>query len=292
MLRRHQKFIDYLLLMRLDRPIGILLLLWPTLWGLWLAAEGVPGWKNLLIFVVGVVLMRSAGCVINDYADRHIDGEVVRTQNRPIVTGRVTGREALVLFGVLCVAAFILVLFTNPLTILLSLGGVLLAAIYPFAKRYTHMPQVVLGAAFAWSIPMAWAAERNTLTTDVWLIYIAVVVWAVVYDTFYAMVDREDDLKIGVRSTAILFGDADRAMTAILQCIVIFTLLLVGSRFDLGIAYYIGIVGASGLFAYQQYLIRSRDPKRCFAAFLNNNWVGVSIFLGIAFDLYLKSDAV
>lgn len=269
-------------LMRLDKPIGILLLLWPTWWSLWLAAKGVPSLKNLLIFTLGVVLMRSAGCVINDFADRKIDGRVERTRHRPLATGAVSSREAIALFIGLCLLAFGLVLNTNLLTIQLSLGGLLLAFCYPFMKRHTHLPQVVLGAAFAWGIPMAYAAETGSIPSQVWLVYVAVVIWTLVYDTFYAMVDRDDDLKIGVKSTAILFGEQDRFITGALQLITLYTLAMVGSRFELGAYYYTGLAAAAGLFAYQQWLIRYRARSECFKAFLNNNWVGLVIFAGIA----------
>lgn len=279
----------FLSLMRLDKPVGIFLLLWPTLWSLWIAAEGKPDSRNLVVFILGCVLMRSAGCVINDYADRDFDRQVVRTQNRPIAAGKVKPSHALLLFFFLCCCAFILVLQTNWLTIELSLGAVALTAVYPFCKRYTHLPQVVLGAAFAWSVPMAWAAAKNSLSPHVWLLYCAVVLWTIVYDTFYAMVDRDCDLKAGIRSTAILFGDADRAITAILQVLVILTLVLAGRRFSLGGLYYAGLIVAGLLFAWQQYLIRRREPAACFKAFLNNQWVGFAIFAGIAADYYLRT---
>lgn len=278
----------YWRLMRMDRPIGTLLLLWPTLWTLWLAAKGMPSVKNLLIFTLGVVLMRAAGCVINDFADRKIDGSVERTKERPLATGALSSREALGLFIGLCVLAFILVLMTNTLTLQLSLGGLLLAVCYPFMKRHTHLPQVVLGAAFAWSVPMAYAAETGELHENIWLIYLAVVLWTVAYDTFYAMVDRDDDLKIGVKSTAILFGEQDRLMTGILQVLALYALILVGNRFDLGISYYLSLMLAGGLFVYQQWLIRFRTRADCFKAFLNNNWVGLIVFAGIALDLALQ----
>lgn len=283
-----QKAVNYLHLARMDRPIGTLLLLWPTLWALWIAAKGVPSIKNLVIFVLGVIVMRAAGCVINDFADRKIDGKVLRTKNRPLATGAVSSREAIGLFVTLCLIAFTLVLFTDPLTIKLSVGGLLLAVCYPFMKRHTHLPQVVLGAAFAWGIPMAYAAEAGELNQHMWLIYLAVVLWTVAYDTFYAMVDRDDDLKIGVKSTAILFGEQDRVITGILQFLTLYTLFLVGKRFELGTAFYLGLVAAAGLFIYQQWLIRFRVREACFKAFLNNNWVGVAIFVGIAVDFALK----
>lgn len=279
----------YAQLMRLHKPIGILLLLWPALWSLWLAAGGFPRWDLIVIFTLGVLLMRSAGCVINDYADRKIDGHVTRTRGRPLATGAVSSREALGLFAVLCLLAFGLVLLTNTLTVQLALGGVLLAVCYPFMKRHTHLPQVVLGAAFAWSIPMAFAAQRGTLNQELWLVYLAVVLWTVVYDTFYAMVDRDDDRRIGVKSTAILFGEQDRVITAFLQGLTLYALVLVGGRFDLGMIYYVSLAIAAGFFVYQQYLIRFRERNACFKAFRNNHWVGMVIFLGISFDLAMKS---
>jgi 4-hydroxybenzoate polyprenyltransferase len=274
----------YWQLMRMHKPIGALLLLWPTLWSLWLAADGVPRWDVLVIFVLGVFVMRSAGCVINDFADRKVDGHVKRTRERPLVSGQVSGGEAIALFIGLCLLAFGLVLLTNPLTIQLSVGGVLLAFCYPFMKRYTHLPQVVLGAAFAWAIPMAFAAQSGALGVEVWLLYTAVVLWTVVYDTFYAMVDRDDDLRIGVKSTAILFGEQDRLMTGVLQALTLYALVMVGSRFELGTFYYLSLGVAAALFAYQQYLIRFRQREACFKAFMNNNWVGLAIFIGVVAD--------
>ncbi len=287
--KRKQKLQHYFALMRLNKPIGTYLVLWPTLWALWLAAEGTPRLDILIIFILGVVLMRSAGCVINDFADRNIDGHVQRTKSRPLITGEVSKKEALGLFLVLITLAFILVLFTNSLTIKLSLGALFLAAVYPFMKRYTHIPQVVLGAAFAWSVPMAFAAQKGEIVAPLWVLYTAVVLWTVAYDTFYAMVDREDDLKIGVKSTAILFGEMDRMMTASLQIMALIALAMVGQRFALGSYYYGGLALAACLFLYQQWLIKDRDPKRCFQAFLNNNWVGMLIFGGIVVDYALKS---
>ncbi|WP_425443397.1 4-hydroxybenzoate octaprenyltransferase [Teredinibacter waterburyi] len=278
----------YARLMRLDRPIGIYLVLWPTLWALWLAAGGFPDWDNLIIFVVGVVLMRSAGCVINDFADRKVDGHVARTKARPLVSGEATATEAAVLFTVLAFTAFLLVLLTNKLTIYLSFAAIGLAFSYPFMKRFTHLPQVVLGAAFGWSVPMAFAAQTGELNQGIWLVYVAVVVWTVAYDTFYAMVDREDDLKIGVKSTAILFAEQDRAITAMLQFMMLFAMAMVGQRFELGGVYQFSLLLAAALFGWQQYLIRVRKPSDCFAAFLNNNWVGMVIFLGILADYALK----
>ncbi|MCK5722513.1 MAG: 4-hydroxybenzoate octaprenyltransferase [Gammaproteobacteria bacterium] len=276
-----QRIYQYSLLARLNKPIGIFLLLWPTLWALWIAAEGVPDPGVLTVFVLGVVLMRSAGCVINDYADREIDPRINRTKNRPIAAGRVSPDEAMLLFMALCFSAFLLVLTMNTFTILLSLGGVLLAGIYPFMKRYTHMPQIVLGMAFGWSVPMAFAAQTNSVPKIAWLIYVVTVLWAVIYDTMYAMADRMDDLKIGVKSTAILFGDADRVIIGILQAMMLFSLYLIGEQAQLGDAYNIAVLLAAVLMVYQQYLIRYRQPSLCISAFLNNNWLGLVIFVGI-----------
>lgn len=267
--------------MRLNRPIGIYLVLWPTLWSLWLAAEGAPDTANLVIFIVGSVLMRSAGCVINDYADRKFDGHVQRTQDRPLATGEATPQEAITLFALLCGLAFLVVLFTNFFTIALAVVAVILATLYPFAKRYTHLPQVVLGAAFAWAIPMAFAAQTNHIPQGAWLVYTAVLLWTVCYDTFYAMVDREDDQKIGIKSTAVLFGESDRMMTGMLQVLTIVTLVMAGNHFKLTWPFYVGLSAAGGLFVFQQYLIRDREPALCFKAFLNNNWVGMAVFIGI-----------
>jgi len=280
--RLHQ----YYFLTRMDRPIGIFLLLWPMLWGLWIASEGKPDVLVLFVFVMGVVLMRSAGCVINDYADRKIDPQIKRTQNRPIAAGKVKPKEALLVFVVLCLMAFGLVLLMNRFTIYLSVGGVILAAIYPFMKRYTHLPQVVLGMAFAWSIPMAFAAQTGEVHRIAWLIYVITVVWAMIYDTMYAMADREEDLKIGVKSTAILFGDADRVILFILQILMFIALLLLGQKTEMSMIYYVFLAVAAGFALYQQYLIRHREPLKCFKAFLNNNWLGAMIFLGI-FASYL-----
>ncbi|WP_323846199.1 4-hydroxybenzoate octaprenyltransferase [Microbulbifer magnicolonia] len=279
--------LPYWQLARLDRPIGSMLLLWPTWWALWLAAEGWPGLHLFIVFTLGVLLMRAAGCAINDFADRNIDGRVQRTAQRPLATGSVTPRGALALFAGLSLLAFALVLTTNKLAVLLSLPALALAFCYPFAKRYTHMPQVVLGAAFSMGIPMAFAAATGEVPAQAWLLYTANLLWTVCYDTFYAMVDRDDDLKIGVKSTAILFGELDKAMTGALQIMVLFALLLIGSRFALGAAYYSGLAVAAVLFAYQQWLVRDRERGACFLAFLNNNWVGAAIFAGIFFHYLL-----
>ena len=236
----------WIALTRLDKPIGIYLLLWPTYWALWLAADGFPDWKNLIIFTLGVVLMRSAGCVINDFADRKVDGHVKRTADRPIASGLISPKAALTGFTLMCLVAFVLVLFTNTLTILLSFGGVLLASVYPFMKRYTHMPQLVLGAAFSWSIPMAFAAEAGELPPALWMLYAANLCWTVAYDTWYAMVDRDDDLRIGVKSTAILFGSADLAIIGLLHGMALIFLWLVAADFALGGLYLLSLViGAS-----------------------------------------------
>ena len=272
---------QYALLARLHRPIGILLLLWPTLWALWIAADGWPRLGVLVVFVLGVILMRSAGCVINDYADRNFDPHVSRTRDRPIASGKVSADEAMLLFMALTFSAFLLVLTMNTFTILLSFGGVALAAIYPFMKRYTHMPQIVLGMAFAWAVPMAFAAQTGEVPRVAWLIYTITVLWAVIYDTMYAMADREEDLKIGVKSTAILFGDADRVIIAILQATMLLALYLLGQQAQLGLAYNLSLLVVLGLMLYQQYLIRYRQPAQCIRAFLNNNWLGMVVFIGI-----------
>ena len=272
---------QYFLLMRLDRPIGIFLLLWPTLWALWIAAQGVPDSRVLVVFVTGVILMRSAGCVINDIADRDIDPHVRRTRQRPIASGQVSVSEALKLFAALCTLAFILVLMMNRLTILLAFVGAFLAATYPFVKRYTYLPQVYLGMAFGWSVPMAFAAQTGAVPVMAWLVFIATVLWATAYDTLYAMVDREDDLRIGVKSTAILFAEADRVIIAIIQGLLLLVLLLIGLRLQLGGFYYTGLLIALALTVYQQYLIRERQPDLCFRAFLNNNWLGAAVFAGL-----------
>lgn len=277
-----QRLRQYFLLMRLDRPIGTFLLLWPTLWALWIAGEGRPDHWVATVFVLGVILMRSAGCVINDYADRDIDRHVARTSDRPLTAGRVTSKEALLLFAVLSLVAFGLVLTLNLLTILLSFVGAVLAASYPFMKRYTYLPQVYLGLAFGWAVPMAFAAQTGEVPVVAWLLLIATVLWATAYDTMYAMVDRPDDMKIGVKSTAILFGTADRAIIAIMQAMTLAVLVTVGVNLELGAYYYVALGVALLLMCYQQYLIQNRDGMHCFKAFLNNNWVGAAVFAGIA----------
>jgi len=276
-------------LIRFDKPIGTLLLLWPTLWALWIAARGLPDLELLVIFTLGTFLMRSAGCVINDLADRHVDGDVTRTKGRPLVTGAVSAGEAKLFFVVLLALAFCLVLLTNTLTVYLSFAAVALASTYPFMKRYTHLPQVVLGAAFSWGIPMAFAAQQGVLPAALWWLYLGNLLWTIAYDTKYAMVDREDDLRIGVKSTAILFGRHDRLIIALLQAGCLISLCLAGRAFGLGVYYYAGLVGASLLFAYHHVLIRERRPEQCFRAFLHNNWVGAVIFAGIALDYALAT---
>jgi len=282
--RIKERAYQYYLLMRFDKPVGIFLLLWPTLWALWLASEGQPDWHVLAVFVIGVVLMRAAGCVINDFADRDIDPYVKRTQQRPIASGKVTPREALILFTSLCIIAFALVLTLDRLTILLSFVALFLAATYPFVKRYTYLPQVYLGMAFGWAVPMAYTAQLGQFDSVAWLLFIGTVLWATAYDTMYAMVDREDDIQIGVKSTAVLFGEADRLIIAIIQLLMFVVLYLVGDHLAMGWIYYLGLVLAACLALYQQYLIRERDIALCFKAFLNNNWLGALVFTGIALD--------
>ncbi len=279
---------DFIQLTRMDKPIGIYLLLWPTLWALWIAAKGVPSLSNLLIFVFGVILTRAGGCVINDFADRKVDGHVKRTEQRPLVSGKISSKEALVFFALLMGVSFLLVLCTNAPTIWLSLGGLALAASYPFMKRYTYYPQVVLGAAFSWGMPMAFTAETGSLPAAAWLLYIANLLWTVAYDTYYAMTDREDDLKIGVKSTAILFGDADRVINLSLQVLALGCLLLAGSQFDLGGWFHLGLLAAGACFVWEFWYTRNRDPQRCFRAFLHNHWAGLLIFVGIVLDYALR----
>ena len=280
----HEKLKQYLLLMRADRPIGSFLLLWPALWSLWLAGAGQPSASIVLIFIVGVFLMRSAGCVINDYADRNIDPDVARTCNRPMATGQVTPREAIILFLVLCAMALLLVLQLNELSLKLSIVAVFLAVSYPFMKRVTHLPQAYLGMAFGWSIPMAFAAQSGELPTAVWLLFLANICWTVAYDTMYAMVDRDDDVKIGVMSTAILFGSNDRLIIGLLQLSTLALLIWVGLIFERSMYYFSALLFASFFFIYQQWLIADRDAKQCFQAFLNNNWFGAVVFIGLLLD--------
>jgi 4-hydroxybenzoate polyprenyltransferase len=282
------RFDAYWRLMRFDKPIGILLLLWPGLWALWIAGQGRPAPYVVFVIVAGTVLMRAAGCVINDYADRDFDPHVARTKLRPIAAGEVQPKEALWLFVVVCLVAFGLVLTLNGLTIALSVPGALLAASYPYMKRYTYLPQAYLGLAFGWAVPMSFAAETGGIPWIAWEIYAATILWALVYDTMYAMVDRDDDLKIGVKSTAILFGELDRALLALLQAFMLLILVAAGRQAGLGWAYDLGLVAALGLALYQQWLIRERARPECFKAFLNNNWSGAAVFAGLALDYLLR----
>ncbi|MDO4698968.1 MAG: 4-hydroxybenzoate octaprenyltransferase [Pasteurellaceae bacterium] len=281
------KWLAYAQLMRLDKPIGTFLLLWPTLWALFTAANGVPPLGILLIFVLGVIVMRAAGCVINDYADRHFDGKVKRTANRPLATGRATETEAKVLFGVLIAIAFVLVLLLNRYTIGLSFIAVLLAMAYPFMKRYTHLPQVVLGVAFGWSIPMAFGAVSESLPLECWLLFFANLMWTVAYDTQYAMVDRDDDLRIGVKSTAILFAQYDNKIIALLQFLALASLTLFGVVRAFGLGYFIALAITATLFIYQCKLTKQRERQACFNAFLNNHYVGMGVFMAILVGVYL-----
>lgn len=275
----------YLRLTRLHRPIGIFLLFWPMLWALWLAAGGVPDPLVLFVFAAGCVLMRSAGCVINDFADRRIDGHVKRTRERPLATGEIGGVEALVVFAALCLAAFALVLLMNRLTILMAFVAVGLAAIYPFTKRATHWPQAFLGAAFAWAVPMAFAAQSGDVPGGAWLLFAATLLWALVYDSMYAMVDRDDDLKIGVKSTAVLWGDHDRLWIAVFQILVLALWAAVGAVFALGVAYYLALAVVAAIAIYHQWLIRGRERDACFKAFLHHNWIGAIVFAGVVLGI-------
>ncbi|MCC4264293.1 4-hydroxybenzoate octaprenyltransferase [Oceanimonas baumannii] len=276
----------YMALARLDKPIGTLLLLWPTLWALWIAANGIPSLWLLVVFVAGVFSMRSAGCVINDYADRHIDGHVKRTHARPLPSGELTERQALGFFALLVGISFVLVLTTNLFTIGLAFAGLFWAALYPFMKRYTHLPQLFLGIAFSWAIPMAFTAAANELPAGLWLLFAANLTWTVAYDTMYAMVDRDDDLKIGVKSTAILFGRRDKLIVGLLQLATLLLLAAAGVVFELAAPFYWGLLVAAGLFVYQQRLIRDRERMPCFRAFLNNNYAGMAIFTGLVLALW------
>lgn len=279
----------YAELIRFDRPIGTYLLLWPTLWALWFAAKGLPDIKILIIFSLGVFLMRSAGCAINDYADRDIDLHVARTKDRPLTSGKISAKEALGVFSVLVLIAFLLVLQLNTSTILLSIVAALLAASYPFMKRFHHFPQVHLGAAFAWAIPMAYTAiTSNPPPPEAWFLFFAALLWTTAYDTQYGMVDRKDDLKIGVKSTAILFGHYDNFINGTLQAMSLISISMVGMINDRGIIFYLSILIASGFVIYQQFLTHEREPAKCLQAFLNNNWFGMIIFIGIAADYWVN----
>jgi len=280
----------YIRLMRLDRPIGILLLMWPTLSALWIAAEGLPDLTVLIVFVLGVTIMRSAGCAINDFADRDIDGQVWRTRGRPLATGELKARDAVIVFVLMALVAFGLVSLLNTLTMLLSLVAVMLAAAYPFMKRYTYLPQLFLGMAFGWAIPMAFAAQTGTVPVIAWLLFLANIIWTTVYDTFYAMADREDDLLAGVKSTAVLFGDDDLKIQGILQVAYLLVMLLIARQLEMSWFFYLSLLAAAGLFVYQQYLSREREPKACLRAFLNNNYVGLAIFTGLVLHYLLAVD--
>ncbi|MEP6485384.1 MAG: 4-hydroxybenzoate octaprenyltransferase [Rudaea sp.] len=286
---------QYARLARMDRPVGALLLLWPTWWALWLAAQDFPPIGTLMIFTLGVWFMRSAGCVINDFADRDLDPEVKRTRDRPLAAGKVSKREAIAVFSVLIVLAFLLVLLTNKLTIELSVIGAFLAITYPFMKRYTYLPQVYLGCAFGWSIPMAFAAVKGgdmkqfvAILPLCGLLFLGNVLFSTIYDTEYAMVDRDDDLRVGAKSTAILFGDADLPIIGVLMITFLFAMLLVAQRGHLHWPYFVGLGVAAGLFAYQQWIMRKRDRDACLAAFRNNNWLGLAIWVGIVMSYALK----
>ena len=278
---KYDKFKQYLLLIRLNRPIGIFLLLWPTLWGLWIASEGFPNTKILVVFLFGVFLMRSAGCILNDIIDKDFDKFVARTQNRPLASDKLSSIEAFIVAVSLIFIAFLLVLTTNTLTVQLSFVAIILAGTYPFLKRHTYLPQFFLGLTFGWSIPMAFAATTNSIPKIAWLLLIANILWTVVYDTIYAMIDREDDLKIGIKSTAILFDDADRFIIGSIQSLVLIALIVIGQQASLNTIYYFSLIIGGCLFLYQLYLIRNRDPKKCMQAFLNNNWFGLVVFIGL-----------
>lgn len=278
---KYDKFKQYLLLIRLNRPIGIFLLLWPTLWGLWIASEGFPNTKILVVFLFGVFLIRSAGCILNDIIDKDFDKFVARTQNRPLASDKLSSIEAFIVAISLIFIAFLLVLTTNTLTVQLSFVAIILAGTYPFLKRYTYLPQFFLGLTFGWSIPMAFAATTNSIPKIAWLLLIANILWAVVYDTIYAMIDREDDLKIGIKSTAILFDDADIFIIGLIQSLVLIALIVIGQQASLNTIYYFSLIIGGCLFLYQLYLIRNRDPKKCMQAFLNNNWFGLVVFIGL-----------
>ena len=280
--RWRERLGQYWKLVRGDRPIGVLLLLWPTWWALWIASEGVPAWGTLLVFTAGVWLTRSAGCVINDYADRWLDPQVQRTRGRPLATGAVSGREALAVFAVLMVAAFALVLTLNRLTVYLSVAGLFLAASYPYLKRYTYLPQVYLGLAFGWGIPMAFAAVQGSVPPVAWVLYCANILWATAYDTWYAMVDRDDDLRAGSKSTAILFGDMDLVAQGVLYALVFAALWMVGRQAQLGLVYWCALGLSMLLVMYEFHIARHRERDACFRAFLHNHWVGAAVFAGIA----------
>ena len=280
-------WVPYVAVTRIDRPVGTLLLLWPTLAALWLAAEGTPSLLNVIVFTLGTFLMRSAGCVINDIADRNFDGSVERTRERPLVTGALSLRNAAILLAVLLLLAASLLLFLNPLARWLALAAVAIAGTYPFMKRWTYLPQVVLGAAFGWGIVMAFAAESGRVGSEGWLLFVASLTWIVAYDTFYAMVDRDDDLRAGIKSTAILFGAQDRFMIGLLQGATLCGLALLGQRLGFGASYWLALAIMAVLFLYQQHITRKRERDACFRAFLNNTWVGFALFAGVVTELSL-----
>lgn len=282
----HNKWQAYSRLMRIDKPIGALLLLWPTYWALWIAAKGFPDWHILIVFTIGVFSMRAAGCVINDFADRKIDGSVERTKNRPLPSGAVTEKESKILFIVLVLLSFGLVLTLNTMTIWLSVAGLALAWFYPFVKRFSNLPQLILGMAFGWSIPMGFAAVSESLPLACWLLFLVNIIWSVVYDTQYAMVDRDDDIKIGVKSTAILFGRYDKIIIGILQLVMLALLVGIGILLNMKGIYYWSLLLVTALFIYQQKLIAERERAPCFQAFMNNNYVGFVLFAGILFSYF------
>jgi 4-hydroxybenzoate polyprenyltransferase len=287
--RLYRRLEEYALLMRLDRPIGAYLLLWPTLWALWIAGNGRPDPRILLVFVGGVIAMRSAGCIVNDFADRDLDPHVKRTRARPLAARRVTPTEAIVLFVLLAALSLWLVTRLDDYTVSLSVVGAVLAVSYPFVKRFFPLPQLYLGVAFGWAVPMAFAAQTGALPRVAWVLFFATVLWAGVYDTMYAMVDREDDLKVGVRSSAILFADMDRFIIAAMQVMMLLALALAGRGMQFGPWYYAGLGIAALFFLWQQWLIRTRDPAACFRAFLNNHYVGLAIFIGVLMEYVYRS---
>lgn len=284
--KTHPKLWDFIQLTRFDKPIGIYLLLWPTLSALWIAAQGIPSIKNIIIFVLGVNIMRAAGCIINDYADRHFDAHVHRTQSRPLASKRLQVKQALRVFSILLVLAFTLVTCTNTITIGLSLGALVLACCYPFAKRYTYYPQLILGLAYSWGILMAFTAETGYLPWYAWVLYFANVAWTIAYDTYYAMTDREDDLKIGIKSTAILFGQYDRYIIAALQAVNLLGFIIIGLYLQLTLPFYVGLCIALGCFVWEYYSTQQRLAQTCFNAFLNNHWAGLAIFIGIIINYW------
>ncbi|MDG2072893.1 MAG: 4-hydroxybenzoate octaprenyltransferase [Pseudomonadales bacterium] len=286
---RFPRYFDFVSLARLDRPIGIYLLLWPTLWALWLAGKGWPGWHLFVVFLVGTALTRSAGCIMNDIADRKFDIAVARTKDRPLATGVIDISEAFTFMGILCFLALVLVLSTNLVTVILAFFGAGIAVIYPYMKRYTYMPQAVLGVAFSFGIPMAFTAVANDVTKLTGLLFLSNLLWIVAYDTEYAMVDRKDDIKLGLKSSAILFGDMDRLLIGTLQLLFIYGLYLVGQIAELHWPYFMGLCFAACFCAYQQYLIKSRTQEGCFKAFLNNHWLGLTVFISIVLDFYMYS---